>query len=146
MGKKEIVDLLIHLRQANIDAINAYDQVIPKIEDPIVKERLTVFRHNHARHIEEMNEALQSLVGPGDTLGSRDLKGFVLEGLAALRSMAGTRNALKALLPAEEMANRRYGDAISQQAPAPVHDLLRKHFSDVKIHLEYITNNLEALT
>lgn len=145
METKEIVDLLVHVRQANIDAIHAYDQVIPKIEDPIIKERLTVFRHSHARHIEALNDALQSSLGHGDSVGSRDLKGFVLEGLAALRSLAGAKNALKALLPAEEMANQRYGEAVSQQAPEPVRDLLRKHFSDVKIHLDYITNNLEAL-
>ena len=55
------------------------------------------------------------------------------------------KGALKALKTVEEITNRHYGEAVSKDAPPALKEILRKHFTDEKIHLDYIDSNLEAL-
>lgn len=143
MNPEELNQLLSELLQLEIDSIQAYAQVIPHIDDPVMKTRLNTFRESHQKHVDELIAAYPDNHTPEKT--SQDFKGYIQEGMAALRSMGGTKSALKALQSTEERVNRLYSEAVSRQAPGGAHDLFRKHFSDVKIHLNYITSNLEAL-
>ena len=45
----------------------------------------------------------------------------------------------------EEITNRHYGEVVSWEAPSEVKEVLRTYFSEEKIHLDYITSNLQAL-
>ena len=45
----------------------------------------------------------------------------------------------------EEITNRYYGEVVSWEAPPDVKEALRTYFSEEKIHLYYITNNLQAI-
>jgi hypothetical protein len=62
-----------------------------------------------------------------------------------LRSLTGTKGALKAVQSIEEMTNRYYDEVVSWEIDDNVSTMLKKHFSDVKIHLDYINSNLQAL-
>lgn len=75
----------------------------------------------------------------------KELKGYVIEAFAVLRTAVGMKSALKALKTAETIACRYYGQIVSKETPSALKDRLRKHFSDKKIHLEYINNNLKVL-
>jgi hypothetical protein len=55
------------------------------------------------------------------------------------------KGALQAMKTTEEITNRYYGEVVSWEAPPEVKEVLRKYFSEEKIHLEYITSNLQAL-
>lgn len=57
----------------------------------------------------------------------------------------GIKGTLKALLAAEEISNRHYADVVSRSVPSDFKNMVRKHFSDEKNHLEYIKNNLQAI-
>ena len=54
--------------------------------------------------------------------------------------------ALKALKLTEQITNKYYGEVIPQDILDPVKDILRRHFSDEKIHLDYFKSNLRALS
>jgi hypothetical protein len=73
-------------------------------------------------------------------------KGYLIEAFTAIRSFSGLKGALKALKTTEEITNRYYGEVVSWEAPTAVKEVLRKYFSEEKVHLGYISNNLQTLT
>ncbi|RJQ80915.1 MAG: DUF2383 domain-containing protein [Desulfobacteraceae bacterium] len=144
MNDQELIDALAELLQMSVDTVYSYEQAAPKIEDEIMRSRLEAFRKSHEKHIQELTQAITHMGGRPPEF-SKDFKGYIIEGVAALRSLSGTKGALKALQSAEERTNRSYAEAVSWGVPGSAHDLLRKQFSDVKIHLDYIISNLKAL-
>lgn len=144
MEAEKLRDLLTELIQLDIDAVEAYRQAVEGIEDEIMRTRLEEFAQNHLDHIEMLSQEIQSAGGEPPDL-SRDLKGLIIKGFAALRSTTGTKGALKSLKTPEELAVKAYGNAVSQDVPGAVKAVLRKFFAEERIHLQYIQNNLEAL-
>jgi uncharacterized protein (TIGR02284 family) len=145
MNQKELVDSLSNLMQTAIDTVFSYQQALPKVQDEIMRKRLEAFCKSHEENIEELSRSIERLGGKPPEF-SKGLKGFIFEGVSALRSLTGTKGALKALQAAEERTNRFYSDAVSWEIPEDPRDLLRKQFSDVKVHLEYINSNLKVLS
>jgi uncharacterized protein (TIGR02284 family) len=144
MNKKDLIQTLSNLVQVDIDAVHAYDQALKEIDDPIIKERLLKFQEDHRDHIGGLSKHIKELDGQPPT-HSKDFKGYVIEAFAAVRSFTGLKGALKAVKTSEEIANRYYSEVVSREAPANVKEILRIYFSEEKVHLEYITNNLKAL-
>jgi uncharacterized protein (TIGR02284 family) len=145
MNQKELNEALSDLVQAAIDAVFSYQQAIPKVEDEIMRTRLEAFCKSHEENIEELAQAITRLGGKPPEF-TRGFKAYIFEGVSVLRSLSGTKGALKALQAVEERTNRFYGQAVSWEVPEDPRDLLRKQFSDVKVHLEYINSNLKALS
>jgi len=144
MHEKNIVEAMSNLVQLDIDAVHAYDQVLTEIDDPIIKDRLQKFQDEHRNHISGLSKHIEELGGqaPGQ---SQDFKGYVIEAFAAIRSFTGMKGALKAMKITEEITNRYYGEVVSWEAPPEVKEVLRTYFSEEKIHLDYITSNLQAM-
>jgi len=145
MNQKELIDALSDLLQTASDAVFSYQQAIPKVEDEIMRGRLASFRKSHEENIQELANAIERLGGQPPEF-SKGFKGFILESVSALRSLTGSKGALKALQTIEERTNRHYSEAVSWEIPEDPRDLLRKQFSDVKVHLDYINSNLKALS
>lgn len=145
MKEKELIAALSSLVQLDIDAVHAYNQAVREIDDPIIRDRLLKFQKEHRNHIDSLSRQIEALGGqPPDH--TQDFKGYVIEAFTAIQSIAGLKGALKAIKTTEEITNRYYGEVVSWEAPAEVKELLRTYFSDEKIHLDYITSNLQALT
>jgi uncharacterized protein (TIGR02284 family) len=144
MNEKELIESLSELLQNAIDAYFAYQQVIPKVEDEIMRNRLEAFCKSHEENIQELTQVIARMGGKPPEF-SKDFKGYIIKGVTALRSLSGTKGALKALQATEEMTNRTYGRAVSWDAPDNVRQLLKKQFSDVKVHLDYIISNLKTI-
>jgi len=144
MKGEALVELLTELVQLDIDTVEAYRQAVGRVDDDIMRRRLEKFAQEHLGHIEILSQEIEIAGGQAPRL-SKDLKGLLIKGFAALRSTTGTRGALKALETAEEVNVKEYGNAVSQEVPGSVKAVLRKFFSEERIHLEYIQNNLEAL-
>jgi uncharacterized protein (TIGR02284 family) len=145
METKELIQKLQELVQVDIDTVHSYNRVLDEISDDVIRSRLMAFRDNHLDHIAAIANEIQSLGGevPKPT---KDFKGYVIEAFAILRTTAGgMQGALKALRTTEEITNRYYGQIVSKDVPSALKDPLRKHFSDEKIHLDYINENLKAL-
>ena len=144
MEKKETIETVSGLIQLDIDTVFAYDQALNEIKDDIIRARLTEFRDTHQNHVERLSEEIRSLGGSPPKI-TKGFKGYVIEAFTALRGFTGEKGALKALRSAEEITNRQYGEAVSKDVPDSVKELLRKHVTDERIHLDYIDSNLEAL-
>jgi ferritin-like protein len=144
MEGNDLLKKLQELAQVDIDTVHIYNRVLDEISDEIVHSRLTAFRDNHINHLNAIMEEIQSLGGEPPQL-TKDFKGYVIEAFAVLSTAAGMKSALKVLKAAETISYEYYGQIISKDIPDILKERLRKYFSDEKIHLEYIENNLKVL-
>lgn len=137
LSSKEQSDRLSSLVQLDIDAVNAYDQAIEQISVSGIRERLIEYRGDHQRHIDTLSSVLRDM-GATPPKGSKDLKGFFLQGFTAIRSATGTEGALKAMETNEKLTNRQYDDAQSWDLDPRVKEIVQMNYSDEKRHLDYI--------
>jgi hypothetical protein len=144
MDRNDLLKKLQELAQLDIDIVHTYNRVLNEISDEIVHSRLTAFRDNHINHLTALMEEIESIGGEPPKL-TKDFKGYVIEAFAVLSTAAGTKSALKVLKAAETISYEYYGQIISKDIPDILKERLRKYFSDEKIHLEYIDNNLKVL-
>ncbi len=144
MDNNELAKALEELAQVDIDTVHTYNRVLDEISDEIIQARLADFRDNHIKHIGDLCAEIRLLGGDPPEL-TKDFKGYVIEAFAALSTAAGMKSAMKALKTAEKINYKHYGEIVSKNAPSNLKELLRKHFTDEKIHLDYIESNLKAL-
>ena len=144
MNEKNLTEALSNLVQLDIDAVYAYDQALKEIDDPIIKDRLLKFQDDHRNHISGLSKQIEALGGQPPEY-SQDIKGYVIEAFAAIRSFTGLKGALAAMKTTEEITNRYYGEVVSWEAPSALEEVLRTYFSEEKVHLNYITSNLQTL-
>jgi uncharacterized protein (TIGR02284 family) len=145
MNKINLIEALSNLVQLDIDAVHAYDQALKEIDDPIIKDRLLKFQDDHRNHVSGLSKQIEELGGQPPEY-SQDIKGYVIEAFAAIRSFTGLKGALAAMKTTEEITNRYYGEVVSWEAPSAVKEVLRTFFSEEKLHLDYITSNLQAMS
>jgi len=141
---KSMLKSLNSLIQLDIDAIYCYDEAIKRIDDRAIATTLEGFRNDHQRHV----DALSALVaGDGGTPPeqSPDMKGRLLQGMTALRSVTGTEGALKAMEMNEKKTNEEYSEAQSWDVPPDVHAVLEKNLDDERRHLAYVQSQLHVL-
>jgi uncharacterized protein (TIGR02284 family) len=144
MEKNKQLTVLAELVQVNIDAVHVYQRALGVISDHVIRSRLEMFLDEHMTHIAELSEEVRALGGK-PTEKTKDLKGHIFAAYTALRSATGMKGALEALKTSEEMTHRYYGQVVPKKMPAPLRDIFRKHLSNERNHIEYITNNLQAL-
>jgi rubrerythrin len=136
----EVAHKLTELIHLDIDAVHAYGEAIKRIDDHHVdiRTQLIAFQDDHERHIRELSDLLRESGRPVPER-KRDLKGYVIEGMTALRSALGTEQALKAMRQNEVLTNRRYEDALRAVGghPAAV-TIVARNREDERIHLDYI--------
>lgn len=137
MTNSEIAEKLGDLMKVDVDAYHGYDQAIQRIEHAEIKQKLTQFRMDHERHANDLAAEIRRL-GETPPEFSRDFKGYLLEGFAALRSITGTEGSLKALKSAEEYTNREYSEAVRLGFPSEIADLLERNYRDEQNHLSYV--------
>lgn len=138
MNNKDVIKKLCKLAQLDVDAVEAYEQAIKNIDIAIIKTNLSRFRDDHKQHIKDLNQLIVSFGGEA-VKETADLKGLLLEGFTALRSMTGTEGALKAMKGNEKLTNKTYDDALqADELPENARLLLIKNRDDERRHLAYI--------
>ena len=138
---KKLVSTLNDLIQLDVDAVNAYEQAIKRIDVPQIAEDLEMFKGDHERHITELSQVVRQMGGEPPK-HSPDVKGYLIEGFTALRSATGTEGALKAMRSNEKTTNKKYDKALSEAMPAEIEALVRRNRNDERRHLEYLENAL----
>lgn len=137
MDTNAVIALLRDLVHLDVDAIHAYDQALKNIEVDSVRVQLERFKADHERHVTELTSAIIDLGGTAPVI-RRDIKGFFIEGMTALRAAMGTEQSLKAMQTNEKLTNKEYDKAAKMVLPARVDELVRRNFDDERRHLEYI--------
>ena len=131
------------LIQLDIDAIEAYDQAIDKVDTPSVRSKLIDFKGDHQTHIDKLSEYL---LGKGEEVPdmSPDIKGSLMEGFTSMRSSTGTDGALKAMKSNEKATNKKYEKATGWALDAQARDIVLQNYNDEKKHLAYIEEQLSV--
>lgn len=125
------------LAQLDVDAVELYEAAIKHVDVPLVREKLTEFRWDHERHVQELNRELAQ-IGGSPVEHKTDVKGALLRGFTEVTSMMGTSGALMAMTTNEELTNRSYQSALKLEWSATQRALIEKNFSDEKRHLAWI--------
>jgi uncharacterized protein (TIGR02284 family) len=137
MDRTEILKRLNDLIQLDVDAVEAYTQAIRHVKYDDIKKRLTEYQEDHKDHVQDLTAMVRSLDGkPVDS--TPDLKGYLIEGFTALRSVTGPKGALEAMRSNERLTNRRYEEAAALDFPEEVLALVKKNLTDERVHLHYI--------
>lgn len=131
------------LIQLDIDASEAYGKAIAHIDDAEIASRLRMFRADHERHIDDLAQLVTNYGGTAPKR-SADLKGLLIEGFTALRSVSGTDGALKAMETNEKMTTGKYREAQNWSVPPDVKAVLEGNLDDEVRHLEYIQSQLHV--
>ncbi len=143
--KNNIRDLI----QLDIDAAEAYQQAIEKIDDESIRETIERFQGDHERHVESLSGELTKLGGEPPERQA-DIQGKLLSGMTSLRSITGTSGALSAMQTNEELTNRRYREATEwsteAQIPFELRRVILKNYDDERRHLQYINDTLRVLS
>jgi hypothetical protein len=63
--------------------------------------------------------------------------------MTALRSMMGDEQALKAMKGNEELTNKKYSEALDENLPADVMEVVRRNYQDEVRHLAYINQCID---
>jgi rubrerythrin len=143
MDTNQIIKVCSSLMQLDLDAVHAYDQAIKRIDEEDIRERITAFRHDHERHVEDLEQAIRGLGGEPPER-SRGVKGFFLEGFTAAMGVAGSKAALRAMRTNEKLTNKKYEEALGEQLPDDVRQLVEKNREDERRHLQYIEATLDT--
>ena len=143
METKEIRDKLNDLMRLDVDAVHAYDEAIERIEDETVRTRLSEFRDDHQRHVDDLRSAISGMGGEPEE-AKKDVKGHLIEGMTKLRSAMGDEQALRAMEQNEEITNRSYRDAMDWDVPSDIRDLLARNYADEQRHIAFIEERLSS--
>jgi uncharacterized protein (TIGR02284 family) len=141
----ELIEALNDLIQLDFDAVKAYEQAIERIDERPVRSDLELFKVDHERHIADLSQVVRDLGGVPEAAG-RDLKGVLLEGLTALRSVTGTVGALKAMRMNEKLTNKSYAKASELDLPAIARMVVDRNLADERRHLAAIQTHIADLT
>jgi uncharacterized protein (TIGR02284 family) len=144
-ARKAAIEVMNELIQLDHDAILAYKQAIEKCEDGVARADLVAFQADHQRHITDLSQAVRMMGGEPERAG-RDLKGVLLEGLTALRSVTGTLGALRAMRMNEKITNRSYERALEAKLPGSARDVVLRNREDERRHLAAIEMHIERLS
>lgn len=144
MTPDESIKALSELSQWDIDAIKAYEQAISNIQEMEIANTLDRFKQDHERHASELNQAIERLGGTPPS-HSPDVKGFLIQGFTAIRSMTGTVGALKAMISNEKIINKTYAEASQKLWPEELKGLIEHNYSDERLHLDTIEKLVETL-
>jgi rubrerythrin len=137
MGMISELEKLRSLAQLDVDAIGTYEAAIARVKEQLVRERLSEFRVDHVRHVQDLNVFIRERGGEPVELRP-DLKGAVMKGMTAITSMMGTEAALVAMLGNEELTNRAYELALGFEWSPQVRQLIEKNRKDEERHLAWI--------
>jgi len=140
MDPSQIIEKLNHLIQLDFDAVGAYDAAIHRIDVESIRTRLAEFQDDHRRHISELSGLVRARGGV--PMERPDAKGFILKGFTAVTSMMGNEAALRAMQGNEKLTNSSYANALRENWPPDVRDVIERNHRDEQRHLAYIEDAL----
>jgi rubrerythrin len=142
MTHHEIASDLAQLVQLDIDAVLAYDRALDGIDVPHLAATLASFKLDHQRHVLELS---QLMLGMGATppQAKPDMKGTLLGSVTGLRARFGTEQAIRAMVPNEELTTTTYARTLAKPFPADVLEIVRRNAADEQRHLSWLERAID---
>ena len=121
----------------DVDAVEAYEQAIKHMEYHDIRRRLVDFQDDHKNHVRDLTAMVKQLNG-NPLQPTPDLKGYLLEGWTALRSIGSAGGALEAMRSNEKLTNQKYQEAAACDLPQEVMTLIKTNLSQEIRHMMYL--------
>lgn len=131
------------LARLDADAMAAYDAAIARVDVESVKTKLTEFRLDHARHIQDLNALLVAVDGEQVTQ-EPDPFGSVLKAVTSATGALGTEAALVAMMGNEGLTNATYEVALRADWTDAERAVIQKNREDEKRHILWLKDALLA--
>ncbi|RFA26982.1 hypothetical protein CAI21_15575 [Alkalilimnicola ehrlichii] len=136
--------LLTHLIELDLDAVEAYEAAIQRLDDPQAREPLEEFKAEHIRHVDELSQVVHRLGGVPPQ--SADLHGLLAKGKVLIANLAGERAILSALRSNEEDTVQAYERAVGRpELDLALHELLARNLEDDHRHRAWLQAKLRTL-
>ena len=142
----EMADRLNSLVRADIDAVQAYRQLIPLMDTGSVNDQLIRFLKDHERHIDQLSAVVRALDSDPPVIIS-GVEGLHMQVSAAIGDATGPESATDALRAGEELANRLYGECCALDFTPNIKELVRRNYGEEQRHLRYLEevfSNIQA--
>jgi uncharacterized protein (TIGR02284 family) len=139
---RDIAHRLNALIEVDLDAIEAYEVAIDRIDDEGDKAQLADFRADHERHVRELQAIVRDL---GETPATKpDIKRVLTKGKVVIAALVGDRPILLAMKTNEDDTNLAYDAAIASEEGLPEHvrEVLLRNRDDERRHLAYVEERL----
>ena len=140
--QSEVLKAFKELCELDYDAVEAYNKAIEKIENTDYKAKLTEFKHDHQRHIQEITKALiqqgeEAPKGPS-------AKQWLTKGKVVLADLIGDKTILAAMLTNEMDTNTAYERMTKRDDLwAGAAAIVQAGFADEKRHKAWIESVLK---
>jgi rubrerythrin len=141
----EVLDGLNDLLQLDHDAVGSYDVALEKLENQDYISQITGFRHDHERHIRDLN-ALITQFG-GTPMNEPHRTGPLKKALQSLGAVGGDTGVLVAWR-ANELTVRAKYDSYAAKAnrwPPEVKRLIDRNALDEERHFRWVAELLETM-
>ena len=142
--QSDLNSLLASIIDLDLDAVEAFDAAIQRVNEAATRAALQAFRADHLRHIEELRPVLEAT---GRRAPQRsDFAHVLTAGKGVVAGLLGDAALLTALKADEEDSNIAYERACdSSIVPARVRTLLRAALGDERRHRTWIAQRLATL-
>jgi uncharacterized protein (TIGR02284 family) len=139
----DFVEMLCNLIQLDLDAMEAYDSAMARVEKAEYREQLEAFKGDHVRHSEELSKIVAELGGKPST--GPGTKQNITTGGAVLADMVGDKRILQALKSNEDDTNKAYERAVEMSRDQPsAQPVLRAGLEDERRHRAWLEEKLAA--
>lgn len=129
------------LSQFEIDVIKAYERALTHIADDHVRDEVYRIKADNERHVLEMGEILRAMREEPPHY-ARDVRGYLMACVAALRSADGSEGALRAIRAIGEAAIERYDQALAEELPVELRGSLEAARADIVRHIDALDGML----
>ncbi|MBA2480516.1 MAG: hypothetical protein H0V44_07625 [Planctomycetes bacterium] len=137
MDHHRTIARLISLTRFEIDIVKAYGLALDHLTEPAMRDAVFHLKADCERHVLELSEVLRAL-GSEPPAFERDLKGYVMACVTALRSAEGHDGAVRAISALSLAAIERYGDTLDWNEPMEVLAMLQSYQADHRRNLDAV--------
>ena len=138
------INAIKDLIELDYDAVEAYEAAINKLENEDYKERLSDFKWDHNKHIDELTSIL-ARYGEEPPTGPSMVKQWLVKGKVFLGTLQGDKSILRAMLSNEEDTNVAYLRMTEREDKyADIVDILERGLADEQNHKKWLENTIDS--
>jgi hypothetical protein len=126
---------LTALSRFEIDVIASFDLALEHLPEPALRDEVLRMKADAERHVLEMAEVLRAL-GAVPPAYVRDVRGYLMACVTALRSASGSDGSLRAIAAIARAAIERHRGAQEWDEPIELRAMFQGYEADYQRHLD----------